>query len=94
MRARQKQSTTISVRLSEDEERVVRQMARRQRSSVSDVIRTAVSRLVESTEGKPSRPYDEIADLIGSVEGLPPDLSTNGGERFAEILREKARKRK
>ena len=39
------------------------------------------------------RPYDEIADLIGSVTGLPPDLSDSSGERFAEIVRQKARTR-
>jgi len=32
-------------------------------------------------------------DLIGSVVGLPPDLSETNGERLAEIVRDKARKR-
>ena len=94
MRARPKQSTTVSVRLSRDEERIVRQFARRQRSTVSHVIRSAVSSLVQSEERKPLRPYDEVADLIGSVAGLPSDLSATSGERLAEIVREKARKRK
>jgi hypothetical protein len=82
------------VRLTEDEERVVRQLARRQRSTVSHVIRSAVSNFVQNEERKTHRPYDEVADLIGSVAGLPPDLSTTSGERLAEMLREKAGKRK
>jgi hypothetical protein len=90
MRVRQKQSTTISVRLSQDEESSVRGLARRQKSSVSDVIRDAVSDFVRHGKQRPPRPYDEIADLIGSVTGLPPDLSDSTGDRFAEIVRQKA----
>jgi hypothetical protein len=90
MRIRQKQSTTISVRVSQEEESTVRRLARQQKSTVSDVIRDAVGSLVRSGKQKPPRPYDEIADLIGSVTGLPPDLSDASGERFAEIVREKA----
>jgi hypothetical protein len=88
MRVRQKQKTTISVRLSADEESTVRRMARRQKSTVSDMIRDAVQTFARN--GKPPRPYDVMADLIGSVPGLPADLSEATGERFAEIVREKA----
>ena len=94
MRARPKQNTTVSVRLSRDEERIVRQLARRQRSTVSHVIRSAVSNLLQSEKRKPLRPYDEVADLIGSVAGLPSDLSATSGDGLAEIVREKARKRR
>jgi hypothetical protein len=90
MREGKKQSTTISVRLSQDEESTVRGLARRQKGSVSDVIRDAVRVFVRNGKGRPPRPYDEIADLIGSVTDLPPDLSESSGERFAEIVREKA----
>ena len=84
----------VSVRLSREEERVVRQLARQRRSTVSNVIRSAVNHLVLSEEGKPLGPYDEVVDLIGSVTDLPPDLSTTSGERIAEIVREKAGKRR
>lgn len=91
MRApRQKQSTTISVRLNDDEEDTVRGLARRQKSSVSDVIRDAVRVYVRNGKEGPPRPYDEIVDLIGSVTDLPPDLSDSTGEQFAEILRRNA----
>ena len=89
MRERQKQSTTISVRLNDDEEVTVRGLARRQKSSVSDVIRDAVRVYVRNGKERPPRPYDLIEDLIGSVTDLPPDLSESGGQRFAAILREK-----
>lgn len=90
MRVRQKQNTTLSVRLSQEEEGTVRRLARQQQSTVSDVIRDAVRTISRNGKQKPLRPYDEIADLIGSVSGLPPDLSEASGERFAEIVREKA----
>jgi len=84
----------MSIRMSQDEERTLRTMARRQKSTVSDVIRDAVRTVYRNGKERPLRPYDEIADLIGAVTGLPSDLSEGGGERFAEILREKpARKR-
>ncbi|MEA2238908.1 MAG: hypothetical protein QOC81_3632 [Thermoanaerobaculia bacterium] len=86
--------TTISVRLSADEERVVRLLAKRNRRSVSDVVRDAVAGFVEEDRKTISRPYDEISDLIGSVTGLPPDLSERSGDTFAAILRDKAGRRK
>jgi VIT1/CCC1 family predicted Fe2+/Mn2+ transporter len=94
MRARPKQDATVSVRITRDEERVVRQLAKRQRSTVSHVIRSAVSDLVRREERKPLRPYDQIADVIGSVAGLSPDLAGTTGEQLAEMMREKAGKRK
>jgi Arc/MetJ-type ribon-helix-helix transcriptional regulator len=92
MREPKNKDTTVSVRLSAEEERTVRRYARRQRSSVSDVIRDAVKILVDQPEK--DRPYDQIADLIGSVTGLPSDLSEGTGARFAEIVQEKAGRRR
>jgi len=94
MRAEQKHHTTISVRLNRDEERLVRRVARRRKITVSDVVRHAVRQLAENETGTPLRPYDQIADLIGSVADLPADLSERTGERFAQIAREKAGRRK
>ena len=86
--------TTISVRLSADEERTVRRLAKRKKRTVSDVIRDAVAGIVEDERTAISRPYDDISDLIGSVTGLPPSLSEGTGDQFAAILREKAGRRK
>jgi hypothetical protein len=92
MREPKNKDVTISVRLSAEEERVVRRYARRRRRTVSGVIRDAVALLVDEP-GK-DRPYDQIDDLIGSVSGLPADLSEGTGARFAEIVQEKAGRRR
>lgn len=92
MRDPNTKDTTISVRISGEEERVVRRYARRRRSSVSDVIRDAVRILVD--QPAKDRPYDDMADLIGSVSGLPSDLSEGTGARFAEIVQEKVGRRR
>ena len=43
--------------------------------SKSDVVRERLQRAAR-LKGRQSTPLDAIADLIGSVDGLPPDLST------------------
>jgi len=86
--------TTISVRLSADEERTVRRLAKRKKRTVSDVIRDAVAGIVENERKAISRPFDDISDLIGSVTGLSPNLSEGTGDQFAAILQEKAGRRK
>jgi len=86
--------TTISVRLTADEERIVRLLAKRRKRTVSDVIRDAVADFVVTDGKTPYRPYDQIADLIGSVTDLPADLSEGTGDKFAAIVREKAGRRR
>jgi Arc/MetJ-type ribon-helix-helix transcriptional regulator len=85
---------SISVRLTAEEERIVRLLAKRRRRTVSDVIRDAVADFVQQDGRTAYRPYDHIADLIGSVPGLPPDLSERSGDRFAAILHENAGRRR
>lgn len=91
MRAGQK-SNTISVRLDVDEQRLLQRVARRRKTSVSNVVREAVN-LLAREEMQSIRPFDEIADLIGVVHDLPADLSEQTGEQFAEIVRQKAGRR-
>lgn len=85
---------TISVRLSADEERSVRRLAKRKRQTLSDVIRDAVAGMVKDDRKTVCRPYDDISDLIGSVTGLPSNLSEGSGDQFAAILQEKAGRRR
>ena len=80
----------LSIRLEPEEEQQLRRIARRRRTSLSAVVRDAIADLVDQ-EDKPVRPYDQIADLIGSVSGLPEDLSERTGDRFFESLRRKAK---
>lgn len=83
----------MSVRLDAEEERLLRQVARRQKTSVSEVVREAVALIVREQQ-QPIRPFDKIADLLGVVHDLPDDLSEGTGQRFAAIVSDKAGRRK
>ena len=64
---------TLTVRLPEALVAQIESESRRRKLSKSDVVRERLSR----TDGKRSRrpaAFDAIADLIGSVDGLPADL--------------------
>lgn len=76
----------VSIRLEPEEERRLRLIARRRRTSLSEVVREAIAGLTETATSS-ARPYDHIADLVGSVTGLPDDLSEKTGDRFFEALR-------
>jgi len=80
------------VRLSRDEVLRLRQLAKRWKRTVSDVIRSAISNHIKAET--PVRPYQQIADLIGSVTGLPADLAATTGEQLAELVRANAKTRK
>ena len=48
----------------------------------------------ERGSGEKKRPYDLVAHLIGCVDSGGARLSENTGEKFAKLLREKARARR
>ena len=64
---------TLTVRLPESLVAQIEAEARRRRLSKSDVVRERLSR----ADGKARAPatLEAIADLVGSVDGLPPDLA-------------------
>jgi hypothetical protein len=66
---------TLTVRLPEELAAQIEAESRERKISKSDVIRERLSR------ARPVSPrnatLDKIGDLIGSVHGLPSDLSTN-----------------
>jgi len=64
---------TLTVRLPEALVGEIEAESRERRLSKSDVVR---ERLIRAASGDRQRPasYERIADLIGSVDGLPPDL--------------------
>jgi Arc/MetJ-type ribon-helix-helix transcriptional regulator len=66
---------TLTVRLPEDLVAQIEAEARQRKLSKSDVVR---ERLTEAgqTHRRHSTSLDPIADLVGSVDGLPPDLSS------------------
>jgi Arc/MetJ-type ribon-helix-helix transcriptional regulator len=73
---------TLTVRLPEALVAQIEAESRRRKLSKSDVVRERLTQAGESHRGQPAL-LDSIADIVGSVEGLPPDLST----RTKEYLR-------
>ena len=65
----------LTVRLPEDLIAQIDAESRERKVSRSDVVREHLRRSV-SSRGRQTRLLDEIADLIGSVDGLPVDLSS------------------
>ena len=64
---------TIVVRVPEEVAAQIEAEARARKMSKSDIVR---DRLTQTKPRVPSS-LDDIADLIGSVDGLPADLSSN-----------------
>ncbi len=82
-----------SVRLDAKTESLLGRLARQKRLTKSAVIREAVLRFARAEAARPRKtPYEAAAHLIGSVKGLPPDLSERTGDRFYKLLVEKYRK--
>lgn len=64
---------TLTVRLQEEPAAQIEAESRARKVSNSDIVRY---RLI-SAQPQPATSLDDIADLIGSVTGLPVDLSQN-----------------
>ncbi len=67
---------TLTVRLPERLVAQIEAEARRRNLSKSDIIRERLV-LAGSAPGRGAAAHDAIADLIGSVNGLPADLSAS-----------------
>ena len=65
---------TLTVRLPEALVAQIETESRRRKLSKSDVVRERLSHPPRSRQ-RQSAPFDAITDLIGSVDGLPSDLS-------------------
>jgi Arc/MetJ-type ribon-helix-helix transcriptional regulator len=65
---------TITVRLSERLAAEIEAESRLRKISKSDVVRERLQQTAGAADNR-IEPLADIADLIGSVEGLPPDLS-------------------
>ena len=64
---------TLTVRLPDDLAAQIEAESRARKVSKSDIVR---DRLASATSQRTAS-VDDIADLIGAVDGLPADLSTN-----------------
>ena len=82
----------MAIRIDDATRARIARAAERSGRSPSEAVRLAIDAWLEREESS-QRPYDRVADLIGSVEG-PGDLSTNAGKRFAAILQAGATKRR
>jgi Arc/MetJ-type ribon-helix-helix transcriptional regulator len=67
---------TLTVRLPEDLAAEIDEESRQRKISRSDVVRERLER-GSGKKGRRSASLAAIADLVGSVDGLPPDLSEN-----------------
>ena len=65
---------TLTVRLPEPLVAEIEMESRGRKCSKSDIVRERLQRAARP-KGRRSTPIDAIADLIGSVDGLPADLS-------------------
>lgn len=81
----------ISVRLDQEEQRLVARLARSLKRSRSDVIRAGLEALAEREHlaGKAGSIYERVEHLLGCVKG-PRDLSERTGEGFRRLLQQKA----
>lgn len=73
---------TLTIRLPEALAASIEAEARERKLSKSDVVRERLSRAAQGDRPLPPT-FEAIADLIGSVDGLPPDL----GARKKHYLR-------
>ncbi len=67
---------TLTVRLPDALISQIEVESRRRKLSKSDVVRERLTRAAVSSRQRPAL-LDAIADLIGSVDGLPADLGVN-----------------
>jgi molecular chaperone GrpE (heat shock protein) len=66
---------SVTIRLPDSLAEDIEAEAQRRKMSKTDIIRERLSRNVESARVPAS--FEAIADLIGSIDGLPTDLSRN-----------------
>ena len=87
-------STPLSVRLDRKTEGLLDRLARKKGRRKSDVVRDALLALAgkEGLSSEPTRPYDALAHLIGSVRVGRPNLSEQTGARFRRLLAERRRR--
>lgn len=79
----------LTVRLPQDLNDGITDIARRMRLKRSDIVRMAIQKFIAELEGKEEeRPYDRVRKLVGRVETGISDL----GERHREYLIERVRK--
>jgi len=89
-RTRRGDDGVLSVRLDGERRRAIARVAKARKVTPSEVVRSAVDALIERASVS-VRPYDIWKRVLGTADGLPPDLSENAGKKFAELLKRRRR---
>jgi hypothetical protein len=71
------------LRLDPELRRRVTRIAKRKRTTTSEVLREAITTWVEREDNAPT-PYESVKDLIGSVHGGDPGRSTR---KLSDVLK-------
>jgi predicted DNA-binding protein len=81
---------TFSIRLDAEVASALDRIALRTGKSKSEIMREALAEYTKKADKKDQseRPYDKVKHLIGSCDSGGMQLSTNGGEKFAQMLLE------
>jgi predicted DNA-binding protein len=81
----------LTVRLTDDLEEGVENLARRLHRKRSDVVRIALERFIrQETGAMADRPYERVQDLLGSVASGVSDLGANHREHLKKRFRRDA----
>lgn len=80
---------TLTIRLPDSLAAQIEQESRARRMSKSDVVRERLRQPQQVSTGKTGTMRELVGDLIGSVEGLPTDLSTNKKKYLPILIRAK-----
>ena len=78
----------LSIRLEPEAKIALEEIARRRGTTQSQLVRSAIEELIQQDEGTV---YDRVADLVGCVDGGPPDLSQNTGSQLRDLLARRVR---
>ena len=81
----------VTLRLDPKTRRQIARVARRKGISKSEVIRRALNSWPEFADSSVS-PYEQLADLIGVVQGGNPRRSAKSGVQFRKILSAKRKR--
>lgn len=86
----------VTVRLDRETAELIMRLRRRRGSTKSDVIREAIRELAERDlrVSEPSRPYEAVKRLVGSVDSGGLHLSKRTGEQVTALLVERRRARR
>jgi Arc/MetJ-type ribon-helix-helix transcriptional regulator len=82
----------IQIRLTDEQYRELREMARRRGFSISALVREGVERLIAAERENKQQARQRALKFIGCLRGGPHDVSERHDDYLAEALEEELRK--